>query len=137
METIHRFNLWGLIDFWAAAVKTGSWLLLSFSSFSLLFCSLFYSVLSSWWLPKNVYTNTLVSQVNKKPMTYIFWALFDGLSSWAKENKPNMFHYQPRSESIVFSNPRMCTRMRDSILRSGPTSASLIFFTQLHKQLIL
>jgi hypothetical protein len=40
METIHRFNLWGLIDFWAAAVKTGSWLLLSFASFSLLFSAL-------------------------------------------------------------------------------------------------
>ena len=38
---------------------------------------------------KRVYTNTLVSQVNKKTMTYMFWALFDGLSSWAKENKPN------------------------------------------------
>ena len=22
-------------------------------------------------------------------MTYMFWALFDGFSSWAKENKPN------------------------------------------------
>ena len=58
---------------------------------SLFLLSLFYSfVLSGWWLPKNVYTNTLVSQVNKKLMTYIFWALFDGLSSWAKENKPNI-----------------------------------------------
>ena len=38
---------------------------------------------------KRVYPDTLVSQVNKKQWLTCFWALFDGLSSWAKENKPN------------------------------------------------
>ena len=62
------------------------------ASFSLL-CSVLSSMLVA--AQKRVYTNTLVSQVNKKTMTYIFWALFDGLSSWAKENKPNtvVVHY--------------------------------------------
>ena len=39
---------------------------------------------------KRVYTDALVSQVNKNEWLR-FWALFDGLSSWAKENKPNTY----------------------------------------------
>ena len=36
MGTIQQFNLWGLIDFWAATVKKGADEKLSFASFSLL-----------------------------------------------------------------------------------------------------
>ena len=64
---------------------------------SFIFCSL----INWWWLPKKrVYTNTLVSQVNKKTMTWRFWALFDGLSSWAKENKPNKVPRCPSVKSL-------------------------------------
>ena len=57
---------------------------------SLLLLSLFYILLSLvGGCPKTcMQLSTLVSQVNKKLMTWT-WALFDGLSSWAKENKPN------------------------------------------------
>ena len=49
--------------------------------------------------PKHVSTDTLVSQVNKSQWLG-FWALFDGLSSWAKENKPNKQKSKKRNFKI-------------------------------------
>ena len=46
-------------------------------------------------------------------MTYMFWALFDGLSSWAKENKPNNDRVREREKREGLEP------WRDRRLRSG------------------